>query len=209
LDIIVSLRRELLPPILERRTVKVGLDIEQRVWTQPSRCDVSQLTWSRDYAGESAAAAAFRMHMNRGLETAMRYMIILNNDPKTEEAMPPPDIFRAMSDYNKSLFDAGILRALEGLSGSKDSARVTFAKGRPNVKDGPFAEAKELIGGFWIIEVKSAAEALEWTRRMPVIEGATVEVRRVAEIEDFNGVMPPETIAQEEAIRDGLARRKG
>jgi hypothetical protein len=138
----------------------------------------------------------------------MRYMIILKNDPKTEEAMPPPDIFRAMSNYNKSLFDAGILRALEGLSGSKDSARVTFAKGRPNVKDGPFAEAKELIGGFWIIEVKSAAEAVEWTKRMPVIEGATVEVRRVAEIEDFNDVMPPEIIAQEEKIRNSLAKRR-
>src|SRR4051812_32977309 len=96
----------------------------------------------------------------------MRYMIILKNDPKTEAAMPSPDIFRAMSNYNKALFDAGVLRAVEGLAGSKDSAEVTFARGKPKVKDGPFAEAKELIGGFWIIEVESAAEAVDWTKRM-------------------------------------------
>jgi len=138
----------------------------------------------------------------------MRCMIILNNDATAEAKLPSSDIFRAMSNYNKVLYDAGVLRALEGLS-PEQSAKVTFAGGKYSAKDGPFAEAKELIGGFWIIEVESVAKAVEWAKRMPVIEGASVEVRRVSEIDDFKGLMPPETIAQEEIIRDGLARRKG
>lgn len=137
----------------------------------------------------------------------MRYMIILNNDARSEQRMPSPELFRAMSNYNKALFDAGVLKALEGLSNSEHDARVSFAKGKRRIVDGPFTEAKELVGGFWIIEAKSRADALEWAMRMPPVEGATIEVRRVAEIEDFKGVMPPEIVAQEEKLRDALAER--
>lgn len=139
----------------------------------------------------------------------MRYMIILKNDPKTEQKMPTPELFEAMSNYNKALFDAGVLRALEGLSNSDHDAQVTAAKGKHTVTDGPFTEAKELVAGFWIIEVTSKIDALVWAKRMPSMEGASVEVRRVAEIDDFKGLMPPEVIAQEEKIRDGLAKRRG
>jgi hypothetical protein len=141
-------------------------------------------------------------------EKSMRYMIILNNDPQSEQQMPSPELFAAMSNYNKALFDAGILQVLEGLSNSGHDARLNVANGKHTIKDGPFTEGKELVGGFWIIQVKSRAEALEWAKRMPPVEGATVEVRRVAEIEDFKGVMPPEIIAQEERIRDGLVNRR-
>lgn len=138
----------------------------------------------------------------------MRYMIIMNNDPKAEQQSPSPELFTAMSNYNKQLLDAGVLRALEGLSNSGHDARVTVAKGKHTVTDGPFTEAKELVAGFWIIEVRSKADALEWAKRMPSIEGATVEVRRVAEIDDFKATMPPDAIAQEELVRDGLAKRR-
>jgi hypothetical protein len=137
----------------------------------------------------------------------MRFMIIIKDDPKTEGQMPPPGVFEAMGNYNQSLVDAGILLAAEGLSGSKDGAIVSYAKGKHTVKDGPFAEAKELIAGFWIIQVRSKDEAVEWAKRIPLGDGGAVEVRRVAEISDFEGVMPPEVIAQEEAMRDGLARK--
>lgn len=137
----------------------------------------------------------------------MRFMIIIKGEPNSEEQMPPPEVFKAMGDYNQSLVDAGILLAAEGLSSSRDGALVTFAKGKQTVKDGPFTEAKELVAGFWIIQVKSKEEAIVWAKRIPMGDGGVVEVRRVAEISDFEGVMPPETIAQEEAMRDDIAKR--
>jgi len=137
----------------------------------------------------------------------MRFMIIVKNEPTSEDQMPPPEVFEKMGKYNQSLVDAGILLAAEGLSHSKDGAIVSFGKGKQTVKDGPFTEAKELVAGFWIIQVKSKDEAIEWAKRIPFEDGAEVEVRRVAEISDFEGVMPAETIAQEEAMRDAVAKR--
>ena len=137
----------------------------------------------------------------------MRFMIIVKNDPQSEQQTPPPELYAAMGRYNQSLLDAGILLAAEGLSNSREGAQVTFQKGRTSVKDGPFAEAKELIGGFWIIQVKSKDEAVEWARRIPLNEGGAVEVRRVSEPRDFEGVMPPATMAQEEAMRDILGNK--
>jgi hypothetical protein len=117
-------------------------------------------------------------------------------------------MFEEMGKYNQTLVDAGILLAAEGLSGSKDGAIVTFRKGgKFEVKDGPFTEAKELVAGFWIIQVKSLDEAVEWAKRIPgFADGETVEVRRVGEISDFEDVMSPETIAQEEAMRAEIAK---
>jgi hypothetical protein len=135
----------------------------------------------------------------------MRFMIIVKNDPKSENMTPSPEVFEQMGNFNQQLVDAGILLAAEGLSGSKDGAIVTVGKGRHTVKDGPFAEAKELVAGFWIIQVKSKDEAVEWAKRIPMGEGESVEVRRVAETSDFEGVMPAETMAQEEAMRAEIA----
>ena len=138
----------------------------------------------------------------------MRFMIIIRGTPQQELQPTPPEVFEEMGKYNQSLVDAGILLAAEGLSESKDGAIVTFTKGKTTVKDGPFTEAKELIAGFWIIQVKSKDEAIEWARRIPMGgEGETIEVRRVAEISDFEGVMSPEVIAQEEAMRDEIAKK--
>jgi hypothetical protein len=139
----------------------------------------------------------------------MRFMIIVKNNPVTENAPPPPEMFEDMGKYNQSLVDAGILLAAEGLTGSKDGAIVTFRKGRKfEVKDGPFTEAKELVAGFWIIQVKSLDEAVEWAKRIPgFADGEHVEVRRVAEISDFADEMSPETLAAEENMRDQIAKK--
>ncbi|MEP7241185.1 MAG: YciI family protein, partial [Devosia sp.] len=123
----------------------------------------------------------------------------------TEGLVQPPEMYEAMGRYNQQLVDAGILLAAEGLSTSRDAARVTYDNGKLTVKDGPFTESKELIAGFWIIQVKSKDEAVEWVKRIPFTETATIEVRRVAEASDFEGVMSPETIAAEEAMRDAIA----
>jgi hypothetical protein len=139
----------------------------------------------------------------------MRFMVIVKNRPQTEDAELPPSLYEDMGKYNQALVDAGILLAAEGLTGSKDGAIVTFKKGGQFVvKDGPFTEAKELIAGFWIIQVKSLEEAVEWAKRIPgFADGEHVEVRRVAEMSDFEGVMPPETIAREEALRGEIAKK--
>jgi len=137
----------------------------------------------------------------------MRFMIIIKSEPADENRPTPPEVFERMGKYNQSLVDAGILLAAEGLSHSKDGAMVSFGKGKQTVKDGPFTEAKELIAGFWIIQVKSKEEAIVWAKRIPMGDGGVVEVRRVAELSDFEGIMSPETIAQEEAMRDSIAKR--
>jgi hypothetical protein len=137
----------------------------------------------------------------------MRFMIIVKNSPATENAPPPDGMFEDMGKYNQSLVDAGILLAAEGLSGSKDGAIVTYRKGgKFEVKDGPFTEAKELVAGFWIIQVKSREEAVEWVKRIPgFVDGESVEVRRVGEISDFEDVLSPEVIAAEEEMRAKIA----
>ena len=139
----------------------------------------------------------------------MRFMIIVKSSGATETVAPPPEMFEEMGKFNQSLVDAGILIAAEGLTESKDGAIVTFKKdGKFTIKDGPFTEAKELVAGFWIIQVKSLDEAVAWAKRIPgFADGESVEIRRVAEIADFEGIMSPETIAREEAIRDELSNK--
>jgi hypothetical protein len=139
----------------------------------------------------------------------MRFMIIVKMTPAQENAVQDPSMFEEMGKYNQSLVDAGILLAAEGLTGSKDGAIVTFRKGgKSTVTDGPFTEAKELVAGFWIIQVKSLDDAVAWAKRIPgFADGESVEIRRVAEISEFEGVMSPETIAREEAVRDQVARK--
>ena len=136
----------------------------------------------------------------------MRYMIIVKSDPATEQTAPSAADFEAMGRYNQSLVDAGILLAAEGLTESRDGAIVSFHKGKQTVKDGPFTEAKELVAGFWIVQVKSLDEAIAWAKRIPFTEGA-VEIRRVAEASDFEGIMSPEGIAREEAMRAQIASK--
>ena len=118
----------------------------------------------------------------------MRFMMLMI--PKGYETAEPgtvPDAaaVAAMMKYNESLQKAGVLLALDGLHPPSMGARVTFPGGKPKVTDGPFAEAKEVLGGYWMIQVKSREEAIEWASRCPASENEIIEVRQVQEMEDF------------------------
>ena len=118
----------------------------------------------------------------------MRFMLLMI--PKGYESAAPgtvPDAkaVEAMMKYNEALQKAGVLLALDGLHPPSMGARVTFAGGRPKVTDGPFAEAKEVLGGYWMIQVKSKAEAIEWASRCPASANEVIEVRQVQEMSDF------------------------
>ena len=114
----------------------------------------------------------------------MRYMIIV----KTTEPSPPPssELLAAMGKLNQEMIEAGVLLAGEGLQPSKSGAKVAMQGGKLVVRDGPFTEARELIGGFWIIRVDSLDDAIAWVKKIPMwTEGEEVEIRRVSEVEDF------------------------
>ena len=118
----------------------------------------------------------------------MRFMMLMI--PKGYEkaklgAMPDAKAVEAMMKYNESLQKAGVLLALDGLHPPSMGARVTFAGGKPKVTDGPFSEAKEVLGGYWMIQVKSKEEAVEWAKRCPGSENEMIEIRQVQEMSDF------------------------
>ena len=118
----------------------------------------------------------------------MRFMMLVI--PKGYEKAAPgtlPDakLVEAMTKYNKELTKAGVLLALDGLHPPSMGARVSFAGGKPKVTDGPFTEAKEIVGGYWMIQVKSKAEAIEWAKRAPMPDGEMIEIRQVQEMSDF------------------------
>jgi len=102
--------------------------------------------------------------------------------------IPPADLVAKMAKYNESLTKAGVLLGLDGLHPPTTATRVRFSGGKPKATDGPFAEAKELVGGYWMIQVKTKEEAVEWAKRAPMQDGDTIEVRQVQEMADF----PPE-----------------
>jgi hypothetical protein len=118
----------------------------------------------------------------------MRFMMLMI--PKGYEvaepgAMPDAEKVAAMMKYNESLQKAGVLLALDGLHPPSMGARISFLGGKPKVTDGPFSEAKEVLGGYWMIQVKSKEEAIEWASRCPGSENEVIEVRQVQEFEDF------------------------
>jgi hypothetical protein len=145
----------------------------------------------------------------------MRFMILMKANEDSEAGiMPSTEILGAMGKYNEELVKAGVMLAGEGLHPSSKGARVRFADGNATVTDGPFAEAKELIAGFWIIQAKSPEEALEWVKRMPQPgpgqgEGATVEIRQVFELEDFGDAATPEIREREERLRAQTEAQQG
>ena len=134
----------------------------------------------------------------------MRFMVIVKADRNTEAGvMPSQELLTAMGKYNEELVNAGVLLAGEGLHPSSKGARVRFSGPNRTVIDGPFAETKELIAGFWIFQVKSLEEAIEWVKRSPnPLEGESeIEIRQVFEAEDFGAEFTPELREQEERIR--------
>ena len=118
----------------------------------------------------------------------MRFMMLMipkGYETATPGTMPAADAVAEMMKFNEALQNAGILLACDGLHPPSVGARVTFQGGRPKVSDGPFAEAKEVLGGFWMIKVKSREEAFEWAKNCPAGDNEIIEVRQVQEMEDF------------------------
>jgi len=116
----------------------------------------------------------------------MMLMIPLGYEAAAPGAMPPADALAAMMKYNEALKDAGVLITLDGLHPPSMGARVSFASGKPVVTDGPFTEAKEVLGGYWMIDVKSREEAIAWAMKCPASSNEIIEIRRVQELSDFS-----------------------
>ena len=143
----------------------------------------------------------------------MRVMVLVKANANSEKGeMPEQKLIDDMNKFNEDLIKAGVLLAAEGLQPSSKGARVVFSGKSRKVIDGPFAETKELVAGFWLWQVKSKEEAIEWVKRCPNphIGDSEIEVRQVFEASDFAGTLTPEDIAAEEKMRQksGLAERK-
>jgi hypothetical protein len=141
----------------------------------------------------------------------MRFMMLML--PKGYEsaepgAMPEAAAVAAMLQYSETLQKAGVLLAMDGLYPPSTGVRVSFPGGKPKVTDGPFAEAKEVVGGYWMIQVKSKEEAIEWATRCPASENEVIEVRQVHELADFPPeILPAKLGAREQTLRDELQKK--
>lgn len=138
----------------------------------------------------------------------MKFMIIVKASADSEAGkMPSEELLTAMGKFNEELVNAGVMLAGEGLHPSSNGARVRFSGASRTVIDGPFAETKELIAGFWLFQVKSREEAIEWVKRCPnPMEGdCEIEIRQVFEAADFGEAFTPELQAQEERLRAAVA----
>ena len=143
----------------------------------------------------------------------MRFMILVKATKNSEAGVLPDEkLLTAMGKYNEELAKAGVLLAAEGLQPSSKGARVKFSGDKRTVIDGPFAETKELIAGFWLWQVKSKAEAVEWVKRCPnpfPFKGESeIEIRQVFEAEDFGAEFTPELREQEERLRAQAAKKR-
>jgi hypothetical protein len=140
----------------------------------------------------------------------MRFMVIIKADEKSEAGiMPSERLLTEMGKYNEELVKAGIMLAAEGLLPSSKGVRIHYDGSKRSVQDGPFTETKELIAGFWLIQVGSKEEAIEWVKRVPNPDNEKfeIEIRQVGELEDFGDAATPELRAQEERIRAEIAKR--
>src|SRR5213596_2086919 len=138
----------------------------------------------------------------------MRFMVLVKANKDSEAGVPPDEkILTEMGKFNVELEKAGVLLAAEGLQASSKGARVKFSGAKRTVTDGPFAETKELIAGFWLWQVRSMDEAIEWLKRSPFDGGAEIEIRPVFEADDFGAEFTPELRQQEERIRQQIEKK--
>ena len=138
----------------------------------------------------------------------MRVMVFVKASPESEAGgMPTEQMLTEMGKFNEELVKAGVMLAGEGLHPSSKGKRVRFTGDKPTVIDGPFAETKELVAGFWIWQVKSIDEAVEWLKRSP-FQDTEVEIRPIFEAEDFGAALTPELREQEERLRAQVADRQ-
>jgi hypothetical protein len=142
----------------------------------------------------------------------MRFMVMVKATPSSEAGvMPSEELLTQMGKYNEELVKAGIMEAGEGLQPSSKGARVRFSGKNRTVVDGPFAETKELVAGFWMWKCASLQEAIEWVKRCPnpMLEDSEIEIRQVFEAEDFGEEFTPELREQEERLRAEVAAKTG
>ena len=196
--------------------VKTELDAESREATAAARRNFSQPV--------SIRRLAVRRIIRGWLETTaddqtqehtMRFMILLkSNDEIEASVMPDEKLLAEMGAFNEELVNAGIMLSGEGLRPSSKGARVRFSGGKPSVVDGPFAESKDLIAGFWMWECGSMEEAIEWVKRVPSpMPGsgpseAEIEIRQLVEADDFGEAFTPQMREQEELLRSKLASKE-
>jgi hypothetical protein len=139
----------------------------------------------------------------------MRFMVIVKANEESEAGvLPDAKILGAMGKYNEELVKAGVMLAGEGLHPSSKGVRVKFDGGKRTITDGPFSETKELIAGFWLWQVKSKEEAIEWLKRAPFDGGTEIELRQVFEVEDFGANLTPELREQEDRLRAQLEEKQ-
>jgi hypothetical protein len=138
----------------------------------------------------------------------MRFIVMVKATPQSEAgALPKPEMLAKMGAYNEQLAKAGILLGAEGLHPTSRGARISYAGAKPTITDGPFAETKELIAGFWLLQAKSKAEIIEWLARCPFEEGEQIEIRQIYDMEDFAPVMTPELTEQHERLGAHITSR--
>jgi hypothetical protein len=139
----------------------------------------------------------------------MRYMVIVKANKESEAGvMPTEQMLTDMGKYNEELVKAGVLLAMDGLHPSSKGARVRFSGKQRTVIDGPFSETKELVAGFWLWQVRSREEAIEWLKRAPFDDNTEVELRQVFELDDFGAELTPELREQEKRLLAEVAAKK-
>jgi hypothetical protein len=157
----------------------------------------------------SITTTSVRRTLVKGESPTMRFMVMVKATADSEAGvMPSQELLTAMTAYNEELVKAGVLLAAEGLHPSSKGKKVRFSGANRTVVDGPFAETKELIAGFWLIQVKSMEEAVEWVKRCPnpMMEDSDIEIRPVFEQEDFGEEFTPELREQEQRIYEQMKK---
>jgi hypothetical protein len=139
----------------------------------------------------------------------LRFMVIVPANKESEAGILPDEkILSEMGKFNEEMVKAGVMLAGEGLHPTSKGARIKFSDGKTSVVDGPFIDSKELIAGFWLIQVKSKEEALAWMKRAPFGDGVVLELRQVFEAEDFGANLTPEFREQEERLRAQVTKQR-
>ena len=139
----------------------------------------------------------------------MRVMVVVKANKDSEAGvLPSQEILAAMGRYNEELVKAGVMLAGEGLHSSAKGKRIKFSGGKHTITDGPFTETKELIAGFWLWQVRSMEEAVEWLKRSPFDGGTEIEIRQVFEADDFGPALTPELREAEERLREQSAQKR-
>jgi hypothetical protein len=149
--------------------------------------------------------------IEKGRVKKMRFMLIVKATEDSEAGVPPSEeLLTEMGKFNEELVNAGVMLAGEGLHPSSKGARVIFSGDKRTVVDGPFAETKELVAGFWLIQVKSREEAIEWVKKCPnpMEDESVIEIRQVFEADDFGPELTPELREQEERLREQITEQQ-